>query len=139
MIDRIPHTIEPLISGVATTQNLRDEMKLHGIEPVDYSGPSSIHSLILKESERRGVPTISIWGHTPEYITDVDPITAHQLLFRVKSLMDIDLDLEELRMEGNILKKQLDSLMEKNQAFSQLVHDLEIEYKNQKRSQDYIA
>jgi len=139
LIDRIPHTVKPLISGVATMPELLEEMKLQEVEPVEYSGPSSIHSLILRECKKKGVPAISIWGHAPEYIDDIDPRTAHQLLNKAKALMGIEVDLEELRMEGNLLKKELDSLMTKNHTFSQLVHKLEIEYHNAKRSPDYIS
>jgi len=78
LIDRIPHTVEPQISGVATTPRLVEEMKLHGIEPTVYTGPSGIHSYILSESDRRGIPASSLWGHAPEYITDVDSRTPSQ-------------------------------------------------------------
>ena len=139
LVDSIPHTVEPLISGVANTQELVEEMRIHGIEPADYSGPSSIHSLIMRESEKKEIPAISIWGHAPQYVGDIDPRTAHQLLHKAKALMGIEIDLEELRMEGSLFQKQLGSLMKQDSAFSQLVHSLEIEYKNSKRSPDYLA
>ncbi len=139
LIDRIPHTVDPPISGVATTPELVGEMRVHGVEAAEYSGPSSIHSLIMYECHKKGVPALSMWGHSPEYIEDVDPRTAYQLLTKVRDLVGIEIDGEEMRMEGSLLKKQLDSLMVKNQAFSDLVHKLEIEYQNAKRSPDYIS
>lgn len=139
LIDRIPHTITPSFSGVATSQNIMNEMKVQDIEPADYNGPSSIHSLILHECKRRKIPAMSIWGHVPEYIAEVDPRTAHHLLSKVKALLGLEVDLKELEMEGNLFQKQLDSLMKKDQTFSQLVHELEIEYKNSKRSPDYLT
>ena len=139
LIDRIPHTVEPLISGVATTPRLVEEMKLHGVEPTDYAGPSGIHSLIISESGKRGIPTISLWGHTPEYIRDADARTAHQLLSKVKSILGIDVDLEDLQKEGSLLRKELDALMKENQTFSELVHELEMEYKISRRKPGYIT
>ena len=82
---------------------------------------------------------MSIWGHVPEYIAEVDPRTAHHLLSKVKALLGLEVDLKELEMEGNLFQKQLDSLMKTDQTFSQLVHELEIEYKNSKRSPDYLT
>jgi proteasome assembly chaperone (PAC2) family protein len=81
---------------------------------------------------------MSIWGHAPQYVGDVDPKTAYQLLYKAKAMMDIEIDLEELRMEGNLFQKQLDSLMKQDSGLSQLVHTLEIEYKNSKRKPDYL-
>jgi proteasome assembly chaperone (PAC2) family protein len=128
-----------LVSGSATSRELIEEMKTVGVEPVDYSGPSSIHSLIMDECKRKNLPAFSMWGHAPEYIDEVDPRTAHCLLTKTISLMGIEADLEELQMEGNLFKKRLDSLMEQDNSFSQLVHSLEIDYKNAKRSLGYFT
>ena len=139
LIDSIPHTVNPLISGVASTLELVGEMKLNNVEPVDYNGPSSIHSSILSESIKKKIPMISIWGHTPEYVSDVDPNTAYQLLDKARKLVGLEIDLEELRMEGNLFRKKLDSLMKQDHTFAELVHRLEIEYKNVKRTPDYLT
>jgi proteasome assembly chaperone (PAC2) family protein len=139
LIDRIPHTVQSMISGVATRQELLEEMKLHGVESINYTGPSGIHSFILRESERRGVTAFSLWGHTPEYIGNVDSRTAHQLLCKVTSMLRIEVDLGDLRSEGNLLEKQLDGVMRRDQAFSQLVHRLEVEYNTARIRTGYIA
>ncbi len=139
VIDRIPHTVEPLISGVATTQKLVEEMKRHGVEPTDYVGPGSIHSLIMRESGRLGIPALSVWGHAPQYIGDADVRTAHQLLCKVEELLGIEVDLEDIRREGNLLRKQLDALMKQDRAFSETVHQLELEYEIARGRSDYIA
>jgi proteasome assembly chaperone (PAC2) family protein len=139
LIDRIPHTVEPLISGIANTTKLVEEMKSKSIKPADYSGPSSIHSLILNECKKKRIPTISIWGHAPEYVGDVDPRTAHQLLRKVRDLIGLNVDLDELGIESNLFRKQLDSLMKKDQTFSELIRSLEIEYRNTRRTPEYLT
>ncbi|MBS7649752.1 PAC2 family protein [Candidatus Bathyarchaeota archaeon] len=139
LIDRVPHTVEPLVSGLATTPDLVEELKHHGVEPTDYLGPSSIHSLILDECKRMGLPAMSIWGHSPEYVMDVDAMTAHQLLSKVRSLMNIDVDLTRIRRESEELSRRLDDLMVRNGDFSQLVSKLELEYKSLRRKPNYIA
>ena len=139
LIDRIPHTVKPLISGVATSQGLLDEMKLHDVEPTDYSGPSGIHSFIMRETQKKGIATFSLWGHAPEYIVNADSRTAYQLLRRVSSMLPIEVDLENLRVEGDLLAKQLDGEMERNGEFSQLVHTLEVDYNTARRKLGYIT
>jgi predicted ATP-grasp superfamily ATP-dependent carboligase len=128
-----------LISGVATHQELLEEMKLHGVEPTDYAGPSGIHSFLLQELEKRGVTAFSLWGHAPEYIGNVDSRTTYQLLRKVTSMLPLEVDLEDLRVEGDLLAKQLDGEMRRDQAFSQLVHSLEAEYKTGRRKIGYIT
>jgi proteasome assembly chaperone (PAC2) family protein len=115
------------------------EMRQKGVELAEYSGPSSIHSLVLKESERKRIPAVSIWGHAPEYVNDVDPRTAHQLLSKAKALLNIEVDMEELQMEANLFQKQLDSLMKQDRSFAELVQKLEAEYRNSRRSPGYVA
>jgi proteasome assembly chaperone (PAC2) family protein len=139
LVDRIPHTVDPLVSGVASTPKLMTEMRQKGVELAEYSGPSSIHSLVLKESERKRIPAVSIWGHAPEYVNDVDPRTAHQLLSKAKALLNIEVDMEELQMEANLFQKQLDSLMKQDRSFAELVQKLEAEYRNSRRSPGYVA
>ena len=128
LIDQVPHTVNPLVSGVATSPELLEEMKLHGVEPVDYAGPSGVHSLIMNECGRRGIPALNLWGYVPPYIKDVDVRTVHQLLSKVKTLLGLEVDLEDLRIEGNLLESQLDAAMERDRAFSETVRQLEREY-----------
>jgi proteasome assembly chaperone (PAC2) family protein len=139
LIDQIPHTVDPLVSGVATTLELMEEMKLHGVEPIDYTGPSGIHSLVMSECGRRGFPALSLWGHVPAYISGVDARTAHQLLSKLNAIVGVEVDLEDLRHEGNLLQKQLDAAMARDRSFSESVRQLEFEYKNSRKRPDYIT
>jgi proteasome assembly chaperone (PAC2) family protein len=139
LIDRIPHTVDPLVSGVATSLELVNEMKLHGIEPTDYAGPSGIHSLIMSECGRRGILALSLWGHVPAYISGVDARTAHQLLSKLNAIAGVEVDLEGLRHEGSLLQKQLDAAMARDRSFSESVRQLEFEYKSGRKRPDYIT
>jgi len=53
--------------------------------------------------------------------------------------LKIEVDMEELQMEANLFQKQLDSLMKQDHSFAELVHKLEIEYRNSRRSPGYVA
>jgi hypothetical protein len=60
-------------------------------------------------------------------------------LLKVKDLIGLNVDLDELGIESNLFRKQLDSLMKKDQTFSELIQSLEIEYKNARRTPDYLT
>jgi proteasome assembly chaperone (PAC2) family protein len=58
--DNIPHTIEPRISGVVNRADLLEVLEKHNIEPINYQGPSSLHSVLLANLARREIEGISL-------------------------------------------------------------------------------
>jgi len=139
LIDKIPHTVEPLISGVATTIELINKMKENKVKPVNYIGPSSIHSLFLNECSKRKISAVSIWAHTQEYIDEVDFRAAYKLLQVINNMLNLNIELSKVKLEENKLQKRLNEMMSKNRYFSEFVHQLELEYKLSKKEPEYIA
>ena len=85
------------------------------------------------------MPTLSVWGHAPSYIKDVDVRTAHQLLCKINPIAGIEVNLEDIQQETHLQRKQLDALMEQDRTFSEAVHQLELQYKISTRKPDYIT
>ncbi|MEM4245841.1 MAG: PAC2 family protein [Candidatus Bathyarchaeia archaeon] len=139
LIDHVPHTVEPVISGLATNLNLLREVDAQGVERTTYMGPSSVHSLIIRECARMGVSALSLWGHAPPYIKDTDIYTAYHLLLKAVPIIGLDVDLTALRREGEMLRKQLDAMMDQDQSFAESVRQLELEYRIAHRKTDYIS
>ncbi|MEM3475681.1 MAG: PAC2 family protein [Candidatus Bathyarchaeia archaeon] len=138
LIDKIPHTVETLISGVATTTKLINKMKENGIQPVNYVGPSSIHSLFLHECAKRDILALSIWAHTQEYINGVDFKAAHKLLKVVNNMLNLNIDFSKVKIEENKLQKWLNEMMNKDKSFSEFINQLESEYKFSREKPGYI-
>jgi len=139
LIDKVPHTVEPIVSCVATKKELIEKIKKNNVKPVDYIGPSSIHSLILNECVKKDVSALSIWGHTQDYITGVDYKVAHKLLRVINAILNLNVDLTKVKAEEDNLQKILNDLMSKNQSFAKFIHQLELEYKLSKKEPGYIA
>ena len=71
----------------------------------------------------------SIWGHCPHYVnTSPDPKVSHALLTRLRSLIDIDVDLEELHIAGNAYQEEVDKVIAKQPDVSNYVRRLERRY-----------
>ena len=71
----------------------------------------------------------SIWGHCPHYVnTSPDPKVSHALLTRLRSLIDIDVDLEELYIAGNAYQEEVDKVIAKQPDVSSYVRRLERRY-----------
>jgi predicted ATP-grasp superfamily ATP-dependent carboligase len=139
LIDKVPHTIEPVVSCVATKIDLIEKMRENGVEPVNYIGPSSIHSLILNECVKKDISALSIWGHTQDYITGVDFRAAHKILRIINIILNLKIDLTKVKAEENNLQKLLNDLMSKNKSFAKFIHQLELEYTLSKKEPSYIA
>ena len=101
LLDEVPHTREPKITGRASTPELRQRAEWLGVRTSQYEGPTGIHTAFMEACKNRGLPHASIWGHSPHYVNNSpNPAVSHSLLTRLRSLIDIDVDLEELRSAG---------------------------------------
>jgi proteasome assembly chaperone (PAC2) family protein len=91
----------------------------------EYSGPGSIHSLVLFESAKRKIPALSLWGHVPEYIQDAYPVAVYGVLQRLQQIMEIDVDLSDLKRESDSFARKLTRLMKKDRRLSGFIesHD----------------
>jgi proteasome assembly chaperone (PAC2) family protein len=43
--DRVPHTARPMVTAAVSDLELKEELKKYNIEPVEYQGPCSIHTM----------------------------------------------------------------------------------------------
>jgi proteasome assembly chaperone (PAC2) family protein len=131
--DAIPHTVDPLITGVVSQSDLQDELKHYGIGLTSYKGPSSIHTLLMVQAARRNLPMISLWSHTPHYIQVVDFMSCYKLMSRIRDILGLDLDLEVARRDSEYLYAQIDEAVEKKPELQEYLRTLEIEYQKEKR------
>ncbi len=132
LYDNIPHTMEPRISGVVTNQDLLSLLKKHSIEPINYRGPSSMHSLLLNNCTQRGIEAISLWGHAPFYVrVDTNPLACLGLVRKLTKLLDIDVDLTELIKAGEYLEDMLNRLLADSEELQQYILKLEHQYETE--------
>ncbi len=126
LYDRVPHTREPRVSGVVNKPDLLATLERHGITPIDYQGPSSVHSLLLTECARRKIEAISLWGHAPFYIrVETNPIVCLALVKKLTELLRIEIDLTELARAGDCLKATLNRLLAESGNLRDYVRKLE--------------
>jgi len=137
--DRIPHTIETPVTAVVSNPGLADEVTKQGIDLTEYSGPSSVHSLIVQDCSRAGIEVISIWGHTPVYVREKNSKAAYHVLSKLARMINISLDLEDLMKEGEQLTARMDREVEEDPELKALVETLEVEYRLSRRKPTYIT
>jgi proteasome assembly chaperone (PAC2) family protein len=126
--DKIPHTIEPVISAVINTPGLKAELGEYGIESTAYQGHSSVHTLLMVVAGKRGLEAASLWGHAPHYIQVPNARVCYSLLRKLIRMLGIDLDLEDVRKAGEYLDEQVDKAVEQKAELQEYVKRLEEEY-----------
>lgn len=124
MYDNVLHT-DTVLSAVASNNDLLAQLKSKKVVAVNYKGPSSIHSTLLHESIKRGLPYVSIWCHCPFYLQGT---THFGLLSYLGSLLSswggFILDTHELDRTWKDLSKQIQGIIDKNPELQTMISDL---------------
>ena len=129
LYDRIPHTREIRISGLVNDPAMLEVLEQAGIEPVNYTGPSSIHGPLLSVCAVRRIPAISIWGHVPFYIrAESNPMVCLETMMKINSLLGLEIDLGDLRKSAESLRGILDRLLSENEQMRVFLRSLEEQY-----------
>jgi proteasome assembly chaperone (PAC2) family protein len=124
MYDNVLHS-DRIISGIASSEDLLLTLKQRNVIPIDYQGPSAIHSLIQLQGQNRGFQCISLWCHCPYYLQG---ITHFGLLSQLAQLLsyieDFKIDTEELDLRWKKLNLQIQTLIEKNTELHTIINEL---------------
>ena len=129
LLDAVPHTREPRVTGRASSPELSQKVEWLGIRGSGYQGPTGIHSAFMEASIDRGLSHASLWGYSPHYVTtSPDPRVSYALLSRLRGLVDFDVDLEELREDAQSYEVEVNEAIAKQSDVSAYVQTLEKRY-----------
>jgi proteasome assembly chaperone (PAC2) family protein len=104
----ISHTAPVVLTGFATTADLRDRLAALGIQPSGYQGPTSVHSALADVLRAEGIPCLSVWAAVPHYLAALpNPKVCAALLRAVDQVLDLTLDLRELDDAAATFDKQV--------------------------------
>jgi proteasome assembly chaperone (PAC2) family protein len=124
MYDNVLHT-DTVVSAAASSDGLLEQLKNMKVTPINYKGPSAIHSTLLHEAVGRGVPCASLWCHCPFYLQGT---THFGLLSHLGSLLSswggFKLDTQELDRTWKDLTKQIQGIIDKNPELQTMINDL---------------
>jgi len=126
--DVVPHTLAPMVVAVQGASGLEAEMKEHGIQTINYRGPSSIHTLFLVSAGLRKLEMVSLWGYVPHYVQVPNTKVCHGILSKLTRMLELDLKLEDIKGEGEQLDEMVDNALAQKPELSDYVKRLELEY-----------
>jgi proteasome assembly chaperone (PAC2) family protein len=91
----VPHTRPPPVTGSASDRELVERL---GLQSSRYEGPTGIVGVLHDFCRQQGLPSVSLWAAVPHYVSlTPSPRAALALCERLGSLLDIEVDVDELK------------------------------------------
>lgn len=114
MMDNVLHT-DRIVSALSTAGDFEGAFKRHGVIPINYHGPSAIHTLILEACRKRALTGASLWSHCPAYLQGISHHgMMHQLALLLTDMAEFDLDTDALAARWEALEAQIGRLISEN-------------------------
>jgi proteasome assembly chaperone (PAC2) family protein len=132
--DYIPHTLPPVVSALISHDDLREKVIQAGLRLTEYNGPISIHTLILAGARKKGIRTISLWGHAPQYLQTKNVKVALSILKGLVFLTGVEVDLSELERSSEYFNHQVTQLVEQDPKLQEIIGKLEEAYRKSEES-----
>ncbi len=125
MFDNVLHT-ERMISALVSNDALKLLLIQKGIQPISYHGPTTIHSTIQWEGQKRGFECLSLWCHCPYYLQGT---THFGLLSTLGNLLaylgNFSLDTRSLEENWEKLEEEVRALIKDNDQLKAVVEELQ--------------
>ena len=98
MYDLVPHTKPILVTGTATGEQTLQEVRGLNVQASSYEGPTSIASVISQEAASRGIETMGLIAHLPQYAQlEADHAGRLCILDLLSKLYNFTMDLDRVR------------------------------------------
>jgi proteasome assembly chaperone (PAC2) family protein len=125
LIAEVAHTLPVPITGLASNQELVDELDL---ERSSYEGPTGITGIVHDVCGRTGIDSASLWAAVPHYVAAVpNPKAALALLRRLEGMTGIAVDASDLELETTDYEEQITRAIAANPEIEELVTRIEAE------------
>ena len=124
MYDRVLPS-DRIISGIASQTEHFEELKIRGVVPISYQGPSAIHSKIHLEAESVGISSISLWCHCPYYLQGTTHFGILSSLARLLSAIClVEIDTSDIDDRWELLDTQIRQLIEDSPEHQKMISDI---------------
>jgi proteasome assembly chaperone (PAC2) family protein len=125
LIAEVSHTLPVPITGLASSQELVDELDL---ERSSYEGTTGIVGVVHDCCRKGGIDSASLWAAVPHYVAAVpNPKAALALLRRLEGLTGIAVEASELEEETTDYEEQIGRAVAANPEIEELVARIEAE------------
>jgi proteasome assembly chaperone (PAC2) family protein len=125
LIAEVAHTLPVPITGLASSQQLVEELDL---ERSNYEGPTGIVGIVHDVCGKTGIDSASLWAAVPHYVAAVpNPKAALALLRRLEGMTGIAIEASDLEEESSDYEQQIARAVAANPEIEDLVARIEAE------------
>ena len=135
----LPHTREPRLRASVSDERLKATLTSLGVGYSEYEGPASLTTALSHESPSRGIDMRSLVVEVPHYpFVDMPayPKSILKATSALNQLLDLGLDLDDLRHSSQVVEDRLNALVEENDTFRELVVKLQVAYDREESDSD---
>jgi len=119
----VPHTRPCPVTGSATDPELVERL---GLQASRYEGPTGIVGVLHDACRQQNLPSVSLWAAVPHYVSlTPSPRAALALCERLGSLLNAEIDVEELKEAADGYVEQVSRAVETDADTQAYVEDLE--------------
>jgi hypothetical protein len=132
----VPHTRDPIASGGAASEDLRDRLQGAGVRESNYEGPTTILAMMPQMASAAGIETASIIVQLPAYIQlERDYCGAETLLQLLSRAYSLNVDLAPLQEESERQREATLASVADNPQLQSMVAELERAYDAERPTQ----
>ena len=129
LLDSVPHTRSPRVTGSSLNTNLGKEFEHIKYAMPNYEGPSGLTSVLIDRLAQDEVPAASIWGHSPHYLQVAqNPTLTHAILSELQQFISAPVDLTKLARDSEEFDENLVRALADQQEIEGYVKRLEERY-----------
>jgi proteasome assembly chaperone (PAC2) family protein len=126
LVADVPHTRGARVTAFSTDPDLTERFPDLALRRSRYEGPTGILGVLADAFAKADIPTGSLWGNVPHYISaSPNPKVVHGLLARLDTLYGLSLDLSEMERAGRRFERQVNEALAHNPEVAQYVQQLE--------------
>jgi len=127
----VPHTREPRLFSSVSDESLKPALEQMGIRFSNYEGPGSIITYLTCLANRYGLKLATLVAEIPAYVQGRNHRCIEAVARRLAGMLNIQINLDDLRALGDEVEARLDEIVEKNEELAQRVRELERDYDNE--------
>ena len=120
------HTRPVPLTGFSTDDGVQAKLASRGITRSTYEGPTGIVGVLHEACLRAELPAASVWAATPYYLGGTpNPKTALGLLDALDDVLELRLNLSELRIVAEEFERQVSLAVRDNSEMQERIRALE--------------
>jgi len=132
----VPHTRKPVVSGGASSDEMRRKLLANSVRESNYEGPTTILAIMGASAPTLGIDTTTMILQLPAYAqVERDYMGLQASLELLANLYDLELEIDPVREEADRQRQALDETAAEDARLQVWLKELELAYDMEARQQ----